>query len=75
MISMSENNMTNKPPTKEPTKQNITLRLTTFATNRLIHLADSMGLSKSSYVEMFIRQTKLGDEGKQIGGLNGKTND
>lgn len=58
---MSENQKTTNMTTQMPPKQNTTIRMTQYATNRLVQLADSMGLSKSSYVELLVRQTKLGD--------------
>jgi len=60
MIPMSETNMIDQ----KPPKVNTTLRMTQYATSRLIKLAVTMGLSKSSYVETLIRQTKLDDDGE-----------
>ena len=53
----------------KPTKVNTTLRMTQYATSRLVKLAGEMGFSKSVYVEHLIRQTHLGEhKGAQVGG-------
>ena len=52
----------------QPTKVNTTLRMTQYATSRLVKLAGEMGFSKSVYVEHLIRQTQLDEHiGAEIG--------